>query len=350
MTTHTHTHQAILRAQDLCRQFHRRKGLLQTEPFFAVRQAEIIVHPAEVVAVIGESGCGKTTLSRMLTGMLEPTNGYVQVQIEEQWRDLASLSPAEERAFRQHVQMVYQESDLALDPMSTVFASVLEGYRVNWPRVPRRRALTNTMRLLHELGLEPRQWRSLPGTMSGGERKRAVIARAFAALGFAVDDASTSPLLPGRLLIADEPTASLDCATQARLLTFFLKRQAEMGLAYLIISHDLALVRAFSHYVIFMYGGRAVERGTVEKIWPHQDKGGVMHPYSRELLGELISRIDQPTQPDTHHPGCIFRAECPYAEHQCQQPQTWHGGSEHQWACWKAERLKSQNPIQSNMP
>ena len=333
---------AILRASSLSRRFFRRRGLLHYAPFFAVEAMDLIVLPGEVVAVIGESGCGKTTLSRMLIGMLRSSEGGVQVQMAGQWRDVSVLSPAEESVFRRNCQMVYQESDLALDPMSPVIESVLEGYRVNWPGVSRPTARYLSMRLLHELGLEPREWRSLPSSMSGGERKRAVIARAFAALGCGLEN-QQGPL-PGRLLIADEPTAGLDCATQARLLSFFLKRRQEMGLAYILISHDLAMVRSFSRFVVVMFGGRAVERGPVEALWPGEGRAGFMHPYSRELIGELSSDVDQPALPDPPDAGCIFRAECPFAEPRCADPQPWQGPSAHQWACWKAEQIKVQEP------
>ncbi len=327
----------ILRAEDLGRRFLRRRGFLRSEPFFAVRGIDLHVRPGEVAAVIGESGCGKTTLSRMLTGMLRSSEGRVRVRIGTTWRDVLSLDGAEEAAFRRSVQMVYQESDLALDPMSPVIESVQEGYLVNWRGLPREAARRLSARLLHEMGLEPKEWRALPGSMSGGERKRAVVARAFAALGYGLRVGEHS--LPGRLLIADEPTAGLDCATQARLLAFFLQRQQDMNLAYVLISHDLATVRAFSQYVIVMFGGRAVERGRVEALWPRGSGLGFKHPYSRELMGDLTSDVDQPALPEGGDGGCIFRAECPFAEKACEKPQAWRGTPDHQWACWKAETL-----------
>ena len=342
MTSTKANDDSILRASGLSRRFYRRRGLLHHAAFFAVEAMDLLVRPGEVVAIIGESGCGKTTLSRMLIGMLRSSDGGVQVQMAGQWRDLASISPAEEALFRRNIQMVYQESDLALDPMSPVIESVLEGYRVNWPDVPRTAARRLSMRLLHELGLEPREWRSLPSAMSGGERKRAVIARAFAALGAGLG--APQDTLPGRLLIADEPTAGLDCATQARLLSFFLNHQREMRLAYVLISHDLAMVRAFSRHVVVMFGGRAVERGAVQSLWPGDGRAGFKHPYSLELIGDIASDVDQPALPDPPDAGCIFRAECPYAESRCADPQPWQGPPDHQWACWKAEQISAHQP------
>ena len=338
---------AILRASGLGRRFFRRKGLLHVAPFDAVHSMDLVVRRKDFVAVIGESGCGKTTLSRMLIGMLAASDGKVQVRIAGEWRDVASLSPPEEAVFRRNVQMVYQESDLALDPMSPVIESVLEGYRVNWPGVSRLAARRLAARLLHELGLEAREWRSLPSSMSGGERKRAVVARAFAALGYGIP-APPDPL-PGKLLIADEPTAGLDCATQARLLQFFLDRQDEqrkdgMNLAYVLISHDLALVRGFSRSVVVMFGGRAVERGATKVLWPDAEpKGRFMHPYSQELMGVLTSTVEQPALPDEPGEGCIFRAECPHRDEKgrCAADHPWEGSPDHQWACWKAEQVPS---------
>jgi ABC-type glutathione transport system ATPase component len=327
----------ILLASDLGRRFHRRKGLLHHEPFFAVRAMDLAVEPGTIVAVIGESGCGKTTLARMLVGMLRSSEGRVRIRMGDQWRDVSSLDAAQEAAFRRCVQMVYQESDLALDPMLPVLQSVQEGYQVNWPDLPRQEARRSSIRLLHELGLRPRQWRSLPGILSGGERKRAVIARAFAAIGYGLGQPPDS--LPGRVIIADEPTAGLDCATQALLLSFFRKQQAEMGLAFVLISHDLAMVRAFSDRVVVMFGGRTVERGLSESIWPDDGTANFMHPYSCELASEATPEGDFAEHPVPPAAGCVFRAECPFAEPACEEPQPWQGTPDHQWACQKAEAI-----------
>jgi ABC-type glutathione transport system ATPase component len=273
----------------------------------------------------------------MLIGMLRSSEGQVLIRMGAEWREVASLDAAQEAAFRRGVQMVYQESDLALDPMLPALESVQEGYQVNWPGLPRHEAKRCSMRLLHELGLRPRQWRSLPGILSGGERKRAVIARAFAALGYGLGQPPDS--LPGRMLIADEPTAGLDCATQALLLSFFRKQQVEMDLAFVLISHDLAMVRAFSDRVLVMFGGRAVERGASRDFWPADGTANFMHPYSRELASETSPDGDWTEHPAPPAAGCIFRAECPFAETPCQEPQPWQGTPDHQWACWKAEKI-----------
>jgi peptide/nickel transport system ATP-binding protein len=255
------------------------------------------VGTGEAVAVIGESGSGKTTLGRCLVGLLQPTSGNIRLQS----RPLPSRPVGWTRAVRRHIQMVFQNPDLTLNPRRTVLDAVarplaLFGLASQDDR--RKRAVE----LLRGVKLGPRYLYLLPHQLSGGERQRVAIARAFA----------SGP----DIVVCDEPTSALDVSVQAAILNLLVRLQEERGVSYVFISHDLSVVRHLADRVIVIYHGTAVEEGRTEDVFtpPH-------HPYTEALLSAVpsiaardrkVGPASVPPSDGEHRPtGCPFHPRCP---------------------------------------
>ncbi|GAB3616152.1 ABC transporter ATP-binding protein [Okibacterium endophyticum] len=228
-------------------------------PVFAVNGVSLHVDAGETLALVGESGCGKSTLSRTIVGINEPAEGEILVD----GRSIHDLSSEERRGVTRSVQYVFQDPYSSLNPRRTAGQSLDEALRV--AGVPRRDIRRRSIELLERVSLGPEYLDRYPWAFSGGQRQRIGIARALA----------SSP----RLLILDEPVSALDVSIQAQILTLLTRLQEEDDLAYLFISHDLAVVREISHRVAVMYKGEIVEHGTTEQIF-----GDAQHPYTRTLL------------------------------------------------------------------
>ncbi|WP_416970814.1 ATP-binding cassette domain-containing protein [Streptomyces sp. 4F14] len=259
---------ALLRVAGLQRHFvsgpPRRRTVLR-----AVDGVTFDLHEGECLAVVGESGSGKSTLARTLMRLVEPTGGTVHYQ----GRDLLALSGREMRRQRRDIQMVFQDPYASLHPRRTVENIVREPWRVHKDVVPRDQQHARVRELLHQVGL-PEAYAPLhPGRLSGGERQRVAIARALA--------------LRPRLLVLDEPVSALDVSIQAQVVNVLMTLRAELGLAYLFISHDLNLVRLVADRVAVMYRGRLVETGTTEELYARP-----AHPYTQALLEASPGRGD----------------------------------------------------------
>lgn len=281
----------ILSARDLHVRFAPRgRG---GRPARAVDGVDLDVHPGEIVALVGESGCGKTTLARTLLGLERPAAGEVRYSGEP-----LSYSTAALKAYRRQVQLVLQDPTGSLNPRHTVYEAVAEGLRIHGLVQNERERVADA---LSRAGLRPpeRFFLSHPHELSGGQRQRVVIAGALA--------------LDPRVIVADEPVASLDASVRGEILALLLRLRDEFGLAALVVTHDLGLAWNVADRVAVMYLGRIVETGPLEQVL-----SAPQHPYTQALLSVLPeSTMDEPVvltgePPDpTRVPaGCRFHPRC----------------------------------------
>ncbi|MBO0981795.1 ABC transporter ATP-binding protein [Microbacterium sp. SD291] len=235
----------------------------RSEDFVAVDDVSLVIPRGETVAIVGESGSGKTTTARMLLKVIEPTSGLIRFE----GKDVASLSRAETRDFRQRVQPIFQDPYSSLNPMFTIerlISEPLDFYRRGSGADRRKRV----RQLLDDVALPQSMLRRYPSELSGGQRQRVAIARALA--------------LSPDLIVCDEPVSALDVLVQDQVLTLLRDLQSEYGLSYLFISHDLAVVRLISDYVCVMKDGRLVEAASSEEIFTNP-----RDPYTRRLLASI---------------------------------------------------------------
>ncbi|WP_426172159.1 ABC transporter ATP-binding protein [Microbacterium sp. DWRC1-3] len=233
------------------------------EDFVAVDDVSLVIPRGETVAIVGESGSGKTTTARMLLKVIEPTSGLIRYE----GKDIASLTRAETKEFRQQVQPIFQDPYSSLNPMFTIerlIAEPLEFYKRGSGADRRRRV----RQLLDDVALPQSMLRRYPSELSGGQRQRVAIARALA--------------LSPDLIVCDEPVSALDVLVQDQILKLLGDLQSEYGLSYLFISHDLAVVRLISDYVCVMKDGKLVEAATSEEIFTNP-----RDPYTRRLLASI---------------------------------------------------------------
>ena len=290
-----------LAARDLHVHFGGRRG---SGVVRAVDGVDLDVAHGEVLALVGESGCGKTTLARTLLGLERPTSGAVRFQD----RGLQYSGKAL-RAYRRHVQMVLQDPSGSLNPRQTIYELVAEGVRIH-DIVRRKRAadapdateVSVVADALRAAGLRPpeRFFSAYPHEVSGGQRQRVVIAGALA--------------LDPEVLVADEPVSSLDASIRGEILALLLKLRDEMGLTVLVVTHDLGLAWNIADRIAVMYLGRIVETGSTEEVL-----GSPQHPYTKALLSVVpemrhleptILRGETP-DPSRVPPGCRFNPRCP---------------------------------------
>ena len=292
---------ALLEVRDICVDFAGRSSLLggllgreQPSTARAVDGVDLELRRGEVLALAGESGCGKTTLARTIMGLERPGRGEVRYAGEPITRDL--------RRYRRRVQMVFQDPTGALNPRQTIYESVAEGLRIH--RIPgREEELVGAA--LTRAGLRParRFFLLYPHELSGGQRQRAVIAGALA--------------LEPELLVADEPVSMLDASVRGEILRLLLKLRAELGLAILVVTHDLGLAWTVADRVAVMYLGRIVETGPAEAVLTNP-----LHPYTRALLASVLTPEPglgvpdaglgaTPPDPLNVPSGCRFHPRCP---------------------------------------
>lgn len=280
----------LLSARDLHVTFPGRHG---APPARAVDGVELDIGAGEIVALVGESGCGKTTLARALLGLVRPTSGRVVFDGEEVRPDARAL-----KAYRRRVQLVLQDPTGSLNPRHTVYEAVAEGLRIHGYTGDERAAVAEA---LSRAGLRPpeRFFLRYPHELSGGQRQRVVIAGAL--------------VLAPELLVADEPVASLDASVRGEILALLLRLRIELELSALVVTHDLGLAWNIADRVAVMYLGRIVETGDVEQVLT-----APRHPYTRALLsvlpeapGDPVILSGEPPDPSRVPPGCRFHARCP---------------------------------------
>jgi peptide/nickel transport system ATP-binding protein len=272
----------------------------------AVDDVSFSIESGETVGMVGESGCGKSTIGRVIMNLIEPTDG--RLLFED--RNIFELPRADRRALRRKMGIVFQDPYSSLNPRMNVLQIVGEPLTVH-QKIKGARLREEVVRLLEQVGLKPEQINRYPHQFSGGQRQRLGIARALA--------------LGPKFLILDEPTSALDVSVQAQVLNLIKKLQAAQALTYLFITHDLNVVRHIADRVMVMYLGKLVEEGLVIDIFERP-----LHPYTQALLsanpkidpnlrGErtlLEGDVPSPADPP---PGCSFHPRCPLAESVCRQ-------------------------------
>ncbi|WP_238010633.1 ABC transporter ATP-binding protein [Dactylosporangium sp. AC04546] len=282
----------------------------------AVDGVSLTIAEGETYALVGESGCGKSTLARCAVRLATPTGGRISVA----GTDITRASRRALRPLRGGFQLVFQDPMASLDPRLTVHDAVAEG-----PRIHGRYSRSAVDDLLAEVGLDPSLGERLPHQLSGGQRQRVGIARALA--------------LRPRLLVLDEPVASLDVSVQAQVVNLLRDLQDRHGLAYLFIAHDLAVVASLAHRVGVMYLGRLVEEGPAEQVLTDP-----RHPYTRALVDAIpvetpAGRRDRPVlageppSPVDRPPGCAFHPRCPIARPSCAVTSPVLAGEDRRVAC-----------------
>jgi len=319
----------ILKVQDLNVRFPVFGGVIprKTAEVRAVDGLSLTLHRGETIGLVGESGCGKTTVGRAIVNILRPMNyrveitGHVLYYRENEVVDLASLGRAKMRSYRSDLQMVFQDPYSSLNPRMTIGAIIEEPLTIHTTqsKVERRERVRW---LLDKVGLSPKHANRFPHEFSGGQRQRAGIARALA----------TNP----KIVIADEPVSALDVSVQAQVINLMQDIQQEFGLSYIFISHDLSVVRHISDRIFVMYLGNIVEAGLADDIYSRPK-----HPYSQMLLAAVprpdpdtrrSRRVRIPEDLESTTPsrgavdlpsalnkpsGCAFRTRCPIATQAC---------------------------------
>ena len=275
----------------------------------AVDDVSFAVREGETLGLVGESGCGKTTVSRSILRAIEPTAGQVLYRTREgKVVDLAAMSGAELTPLRRDIQMIFQDPFGSLNPRMTLLDNVGEPLLVNGMR-SRRERTERVAELLRLVGLRPEFMHRFPHAFSGGQRQRIGIARALA----------TSP----RLVVADEPVSALDVSVQAQVLNLLLELQSRLRLTFIFVAHDLSVVRHISDRVAVMYVGQLVELAPTEAVFARP-----RHPYTAALMravpvpdpriavGDAILKGEVPS-PAAPPSGCYFHPRCRFAQDRC---------------------------------
>jgi oligopeptide/dipeptide ABC transporter ATP-binding protein len=297
--------EALLSVRGLVKHFHPRASLLAKpgKPVRAVDGVDLDVPASGTLGLVGESGCGKSTTGRLVLRLIEADAGAIHFEGE----DIRGASPARLRSLRRRMQIVFQDPFASLDPRMTVAEILAEPFVVHRIGTVAERA-ASVRRLLDAVGLAAHHAARHPHEFSGGQRQRIGIARALA--------------LDPSLIVADEPVSALDVSIQAQILNLMKDLQRARGLAFLFISHNLAVVRHMADRVAVMYLGRVVEEAPREALF-----SSPRHPYTQALLsavpdpgGERRDRIvltGEIPRPDDPPSGCRFRTRCPVAVPRC---------------------------------
>jgi len=315
---------SLLEVKNLKKYFPVKGGILSrtTGQVRAVDDVSFVLERGETLGLVGESGCGKTTVGRSILRLIEPTAG----QITFKGQNLLELEREELRKIRSSLQIIFQDPFSSLDPRMNVGQIIAEPIR-NHLKISRAEIRDRVAYLMERVGLHPEQIRRYPHEFSGGQRQRIGIARALA----------LNPLA----IICDEPVSALDVSIQAQVINLLAQLQEEMNLSYLFIAHDLSVVEHISNRVAVMYLGRIVELATDRALYQNP-----LHPYSQALLSAVpipdpeIQRqkillqgdVPSPMNPPT---GCRFHTRCPEAKSECsrQEPVLRDVGDGHWVAC-----------------
>lgn len=324
------TPEPLLRVENLVKHYPAPGGSLGiSRQVLAVDGVSFDLHRGETLGIVGESGCGKSTLARAILRLVEPSSGRALFENV----DLFQLSKQEMRTRRCDLQMIFQDPFASLNPRMTVGQIISEPWSIFPDIMPRARRKARVSELLVQVGLSAEDARRYPHQFSGGQRQRIGIARALA----------VNP----RIIVCDEPFSALDVSIQAQVINLLQDIQEQLGLSYIIIAHDLSVIRHCSDRVAVMYLGKIVEIGTWDQIYDNP-----LHPYTQALIsaipeinpvdrreriileGEVPSPIDPPS-------GCRFRTRCHKAQPRCSEsmPELAFYKGSHECACFFAETM-----------
>jgi peptide/nickel transport system ATP-binding protein len=337
--------QALLKIQNLKMHFPIRKGILRriVGAVKAVDDVSFEIKPGETLGLVGESGCGKTTIGRSIVRAYQPTDGQILYGSGDAAVDLAHLNNVELKPYRQKIRMIFQDPYASLNPRMTVFDIVADPLRIH--NVVSGSALEDrVVMLLRQVGLRPEHMRRYPHAFSGGQRQRISIARALA--------------LEPELVVADEAVSALDVSVRAQILNLMIQLQRDYKLTYLFISHDLSVVEYVADRVAVMYVGKLVEMAPTNELYNNPK-----HPYTEALLSAIP--VPDPRRrsnrivlegdvADPAHPpsGCYFHPRCRYAKERCktEAPPLRQVAPNHIAACHFAEELQLTGipPLQTN--
>jgi oligopeptide/dipeptide ABC transporter ATP-binding protein len=318
----------LVKVENLVKYFPVRAGLLQRVVAYvqAVDKVSFTVREGETLGLVGESGCGKTTVGRSMLRLIEPTSG----QVTFDGQNVLKLSGSGLKQMRRDMQIIFQDPYASLDPRMPIGESVMEGLNIHGvgTRQERFEIMINTLK---KVGLEDYHARRYPHEFSGGQRQRIGIARALA--------------LRPRFIVCDEPVSALDVSIQSQVLNILKDLQGEFGLTYLFIAHNLSVVEHISDRVAVMYLGKMVELTGRDELFANP-----MHPYTRALMSaipipdptlkreRIILKGDVPS-PLNPPKGCRFHPRCPVVKDICsrQEPEFKEVSRDHWVACWLYE-------------
>jgi oligopeptide/dipeptide ABC transporter ATP-binding protein len=318
----------LIKVNELVKYFPVRGGLLQRVVAWvqAVDNISFTIREGETVGLVGESGCGKTTVGRTMLRLIEPTSGSVIYNDV----DVFDLKGGDLKAMRRNMQIIFQDPYASLDPRMPVGESIVEGLKIHNVGSPRER-FERAIEMLRKVGMEDYHARRYPHEFSGGQRQRIGIARALA--------------LQPKFIVADEPVSALDVSIQSQVLNILKDLQREFGLTYLFIAHNLSVVEHISDRVAVMYLGKMVEMTTREELFRNP-----LHPYTQALMSAIpvpdprLAReriilegdVPSPLNPPS---GCRFHPRCPVALEHCavEEPPFREVSPDHLVACWRVE-------------
>jgi len=290
----------ILEISHLKKYFKTHNGMLH-----AVDDVSFSLERGKTLGVVGESGCGKTTLGRTILRLVEPTSGKIFFE----GKDITGVSSRSMKRARKEMQIIFQDPFSSLDPRNTIYQTISEPIRANRVMRGKRKIEDRVLELMGTVGLAERFINTYPHELDGGRRQRIGIARALA--------------LEPKFIVCDEPVSALDVSIQAQILNLLMDLQAKMGLTYIFITHDLAVVNHLADDIAVMYLGQIVEKAATEELFAH-----TLHPYTKALLsaipipeimerrehvlikGEISSPINPPDE-------CRFAKRCPSADAEC---------------------------------
>lgn len=288
-------------------------------PFYAVNNVSLKIEKGTCLGLVGESGCGKSTLARMAVGLLPPTQGRIFLDGEEIFNPTSGIT----KGFPSRIQMIFQDPFSSLNPRMRIGKSIAEPLT----NMSSHAIQEEVMKALRAVGLDENHYGRFPHEFSGGQRQRIALARAF--------------ISKPQVLICDEPVSALDASVQAHVLNLMRDIQAEQGISYLFISHDLHVVGNMSNEIIVMYFGSIVEKAKREDLLSHP-----LHPYTKMLMAaapslgqnfhkDFTSIQGEPPSPIAPPTGCAFHLRCPYKQSICQKnsPQLEEIAVEHFVAC-----------------
>lgn len=320
----------LLEVKNLTKWFPVTAGLMRREvaQVKAVNGIDFSIKQGEVLGMVGESGCGKSTVGRAAIRLIEPTSGEIQFL----GKDLRSFSPEELKLFRKDAQIVFQDPYASLNPRKSIGDNIGEALLYHGFVGSRKEQMERVVAILEQIGLPPESINRYPHQFSGGQQQRICIGRAIA--------------MNPKLIVCDEAVSALDVSVQAQILNLLHDLKEKLGLSYLFISHDLSIVRHICDRVVVLYLGKVMETASTEELFTNPK-----HPYTQALLSatpkvnpfekrERIILKGETPSPLNPPSGCPFRTRCPYAQPICAEPpphkfikDKMTGGLDHEYFC-----------------